>query len=135
MKENSIEEALKKLSTGKKIKIYELLRTFKREGIENFVTTRKKYIDVILSDYKRVLKENEELEEINNELEAEKNEAIRRYNFETIPKQKVKEKIEELNKKEKEELKGMKGQDRYFVKQTYQNKKMILQELIKESEE
>ena len=61
MKENSIEEALKKLSTGKKIKIYELLRTFKREGIENFVTTRKKYVDVILSDYKRVLKENEQL--------------------------------------------------------------------------
>lgn len=59
--ENSIKEALEKLSTGKKIKMYELLRTFKREGIENFVTTRKKYIDVILSDYKRVLKENEEL--------------------------------------------------------------------------
>lgn len=58
---NSIKEALEKLSTGKKIKMYELLRTFKREGIENFVTTRKKYIDVILSDYKRVLKENEEL--------------------------------------------------------------------------
>lgn len=53
-------------------------------------------IEHILSDYKRVLKENEELEEINNELEAEKNEAIRRYNFETIPKQKVKDKIEEL---------------------------------------
>ena len=61
MKENSIEEALKKLSTGKKIKMYELLRTFKREGIENFVITRKKYVDVILSDYKRVLKENEQL--------------------------------------------------------------------------
>ena len=56
-----IEEALEKLSTGKKIKMYELLRTFKREGIENFVITRKKYVDVILSDYKRVLKENEEL--------------------------------------------------------------------------
>lgn len=83
----------------------------------------------------KLQKENEELEEINNELEAEKNEAIRRYNFETIPKQKVKDKIEELNKKEKEELKGMKGQDRYFVKQTYQNKRMILQELIKESED
>ena len=52
-----------------------------------------------------------------------------------ISKEKVKDKIEELNKKEKEELKGMKGQDRYFVKQTYQNKRMILQELIKESEE
>lgn len=57
---NSIEEALEKLSNGKKIKMYELLRTFKREGIENFVITRKKYVDVILSDYKRVLKENEE---------------------------------------------------------------------------
>ena len=29
----------------------------------------------------------------------------------------------------------MKGQDRYFVKQTYQNKRMILQELIEEREE
>ena len=57
----SIEEALEKLSTGKKIKLYELLRTFKREGIENFVTTRKKYVDVILSDYKRVLERNEVL--------------------------------------------------------------------------
>lgn len=101
MKENSIEEALKKLSTGKKIKMYELLRTFKREGIENFVITRKKYVDVILSDYKRVLKENEELKEINNELEAEKNEAIRRYNFETIPIQKVKDKIEKLEQEKK----------------------------------
>ena len=52
-----------------------------------------------------------------------------------ISKQKVKDKIEELNKKEKKELKGMKGQDRYFVKQTYQNKRMILQELIEEREE
>lgn len=66
MKENSIEEALEKLSTGKKIKMYELLRTFKREGIENFVITRKKYVDVILSDYKRVLKENEELKQDRN---------------------------------------------------------------------
>lgn len=58
---NSVEEALERLSTGKKIKMYELLRTFKKEGIENFVITRKKYVDVILSDYKRVLKENEKL--------------------------------------------------------------------------
>ena len=64
MKENSIEEALEKLSNGKKIKMYELLRTFKRESLENFVITRKKYVDVILSDYKRVLKENEELLEV-----------------------------------------------------------------------
>lgn len=68
MKENSIEEALEKLSTGKKIKMYELLRTFKREGIENFVITRKKYVDVILLDYKRVLKENEYM---HNELDKQ----------------------------------------------------------------
>lgn len=68
MKENSIEEALKKLSTVKKIKMYELLRTFKKEGIENFVITRKKYVDVILSDYKRVLQENEYM---HNELDKQ----------------------------------------------------------------
>lgn len=103
-------------------------------------------IEHILSDYKRVLKENEELKEDRdkfkkalgkritycNELEKDLFENCSNY---VIPKQKVKDKIEELNKKEKEELKGMKGQDRYFVKQTYQNKRMILQELIKESEE
>ena len=95
----------------------------------------KKDMIIVLNLIEKLQKENEELEEINNELEAEKNEAIRRYNFETIPIKKVKDKIEELNKKEKEELKGMKGQDRYFVKQTYQNKRMILQELLEESEE
>ena len=71
MKEDSIEEALKKLSTGKKIKMYELLRTFKKEGIENFVITRKKYVDVILSDYKRVLEINEVLLKENEELKNE----------------------------------------------------------------
>ena len=37
-----------------------------------------------------------ELEEENKQLEAIKDEAIRRYNFESIPKSKVKEKIEEI---------------------------------------
>ena len=70
-------------------------------------------IEHILSDYKRVLKENEELEEINNELEAEKNEAIRRYNFETIPIKKVKDKIEELNKAY-EDSKDENGESEYY---------------------
>ena len=46
----------------------------------------------------KLQKENKELEEINNELEAEKNEAIRRYNFESIPVSLVEENIEELIK-------------------------------------
>ena len=79
-------------------------------------------IEHILQDYKKVLKENEELEEINNELEAEKNEAIRRYNFETIPFKKVKDKIEELNK----EIKSCAEIDAIFkIKQ-----QQILQELL-----
>ena len=44
-----------------------------------------------------------------------------------IPKSKIKEKIEELDKKEKEELKGLKGQNIYFVKQIYMYKRNILQ--------
>ena len=81
--ENSIEEALKKLTTGKKMKMYELLRTFKREGIENFVITRKKYVDVILSDYKRVLKENEQLRTEVNSLKGKLDE-INKINFPII---------------------------------------------------
>lgn len=45
----------------------------------------------------KLQKENEELKEINNQLDIEKNEAIRRYNFETIPVQKIKAKIEEVD--------------------------------------
>ena len=60
----------------------------------------------------------------------EENKKLNEYKENYIPIQKIKDKIEELNKKEKKELKGMKGQDRYFVKQTYQNKQIILQELL-----
>ena len=130
MKENSIEEALKKLSTGKKIKLDKLLRTFKREGIENFVTTRKKYVDVILSDYKRVLKENEELKEENEYnkllLELNNNFTIDKktgnYKWNVIEIQKIKDKIEELNK----EIKSCTEIDAIFkIKQ-----EQILQELL-----
>lgn len=50
----------------------------------------------------------------------------------SIPKSLVKEKIKELGKQEKAELKGMKGQDRYVVKQEYQFKRNVLQELLGE---
>ncbi len=89
MKENSIEEAIERLEY--------IDRTY---SCNNYYSIWDlKCIEIILSDYKRVLKENEELEEINNELEAVKDEAIRRYNFETIPIKKVKDEIEELDKR------------------------------------
>ncbi len=47
-----------------------------------------------------------------------------------ISKDKIREKIEELDKKQKEELKGTKGQDRYNIKQEYMFKKNILQSLL-----
>ena len=74
----------------------------------------------ILSEYKRVLKENEELrervkelEEENQQLEAIKDEAIRRYNLESIPTSLVKEKIEEINKAY-EDSKDENGESQYY---------------------
>ena len=112
MKEN-IEEAIDRLEYVNRA--YDCNNYYSRYDLD--------YIQILLSDYKRVLKENEELEEINNELEAEKNEAIRRYNFETIPKQKVKDKIKELEKKQ-----------RYYYSQykieELNDKIQVLQELL-----
>ena len=120
MKENSIEEALKKLSTGKKIKMYELLRTFKREGIENFVTTRKKYVDVILSDYKRALKENE--------IYKKNSEIMSKENLSTSEQLKV-----EI--KENFRLKNQLENNRKEYQETYKDVREELKELKKENEE
>lgn len=73
----------------------------------------KKDMIIILNLIEKLQKENEELEEINNELEAEKNEAIRRYNFESIPVSLVEEKIEELNKAY-EDSKDENGESEYY---------------------
>ena len=99
----------------------------------------EKDIITVLELLKETQMKNETLEELLQgtlyEMYKHYRDLANSYQGNCITKEKVKDKIEELNKKEKEELKGMKGQDRYFVKQTYQNKRMILQELIKESEE
>lgn len=41
-------------------------------------------------------------------------------------------KLKEINNKEKEDLKGSKGQDRYFIKQMYQYMRKPLEEIIEE---
>ena len=129
-----IEEALEKLSTGKKIKLNELLRTFKREGIENFVTTRKKYVDVILSDYKRVLKENEELKADNYELNNRITDLL-----ENIPIRKVKDKIKELNSRIEIYMKyveqGVDTNVEWVDNVADRETVKVLQELIEEREE
>ena len=128
--ENSIEEDIETIKYNMKI-IKNVMNNFEDELCENMQMKTdevNKAIEHILSDYKRVLKENEELEEINNELEAEKNEAIRRYNFETIPKQKVKDKIEELkNISNAEELEDIMNRKNYTISELVQ---YVLQELL-----
>ena len=130
-----IEEALEKLSTGKKIKLNELLRTFKREGIENFVTTRKKYVDVILSDYKRALKENEELKADNYELNNRITDLL-----ENIPIRKVKDRIEKYKELSDKFYVKFLESDRYNTDIREKGIKcdaiiLALEELIEEREE
>lgn len=48
----------------------------------------------ILNELDRLQKENKKLEEENMQLEAIKDEAIKKYNFDSIPKSKIENKIE-----------------------------------------
>lgn len=57
-----------------------------------------------LLSLRNLIKAYKELEEENQQLEAIKDEAIRRYNLESIPVSLVEEKIEELNKQLEEDL-------------------------------
>lgn len=78
------------------------------------------------------LKENQAYKDRIKELKEDRDTLRDLYWNCCIPKSFVKEKLEELDKQEKTELKGMKGQDRYAVKLEYQNKRSILQELLGE---
>lgn len=42
-------KAVDKLKNGKKYTLVEIIRVFKKEGIENFRITRKEYLDIILN--------------------------------------------------------------------------------------
>lgn len=79
-------------------------------------------------------KENKELKEDNEQLDAIKNEAVRRYNFESIPKSLVKEKIEELNEILEEKYSAEKisvfSGNTYMEKFKLIGKLQVLQELL-----
>lgn len=46
---NEEKKAIDKLKNGKKYTLVEIIRVFKKEGIENFIITRKEYLDIILN--------------------------------------------------------------------------------------
>lgn len=52
---------IEKLSSEEKIELQEVLRMMKREGIENFVITRKEYLDTILNLITKLQEENKVL--------------------------------------------------------------------------
>ena len=92
-----------------------ILENLLEEGFEAMCYLEAQAIEHLIKAYK-------ELEEENMQLEAIKDEAIRRYNFETIPVSLVEEKIEEL----KEDIK--KGKTRYPY--ILEHKIEVLQELL-----
>ena len=54
----NIEEAKKKLLEPQKIPLIEIIRKFKREGIENFVITRPEIVETLLTAYEKEKEEN-----------------------------------------------------------------------------
>lgn len=94
--------------------------------------TYKMALQGLLDLYKQEKEKNKELQyklelkKIDNKYNQEERDE------ETIPKYKIREKIKELEKKAKQELKGVKGQDRYFIKQIYHSKRSFLKELLEE---
>ena len=138
--ENSIEEIIKQLELILKV------RKEQKEIIECAggscincdpdIKALSKSIE-ILSDYKRVLKENEELK---NDYENLSNSVVVKNHYikNSIPIQKVKDEIEKLNKKIDESIDNSKGGlDKVFIEEAGEllAQKRVLQELIKESEE
>ncbi|WP_405317573.1 hypothetical protein [Faecalibacillus faecis] len=78
-----------------------------------------------LSQYKRIDKL------VSNITPEEVDTAIKKASEQFIEVSKVEKELIQLNKDEKKELKGIKGQDRYFVKQQYAAKREILEKVLK----
>ena len=110
MKENSTKNERSSIEEDiKDIKIYISFtsnrQNFSHDTDWNWNKDLANKIEHILSDYKRVLKENEELIETYKSEKKMKNEYVKLYQVlllkeNVIPVQKVKDKIEELDKKE-----------------------------------
>lgn len=92
----------------------EILENLLEEGFEAMCYPEAQAIEHLIQAYK-------ELEEENMQLETIKDEAIRRYNFESIPVSLVKEKIEELKEN---------GYWNYLEERDLETTIEILQELL-----
>lgn len=87
-----------------------------RQALENLIEAYKELKEIEENHRKengKLRKKVKELEEENQQLEAIKDEAIRRYNLESIPTSLVEEKIEEINKAY-EDSKDENGESQYY---------------------
>ena len=130
MKENSIKEDIKDIE--KYISFTSKRENFSHDTDWNWNKDLANKIEHILSDYKRVLKENEELKKLmahknwyTQKLEEDLFENASNY---VIKKQKVKDKIKEIGEK-------IKYEENEKVVIYLHKQKNILQEVLKESEE
>ena len=64
---NEEKKTIDKLKNGKKYTLVEIIRVFKKEGIENFRITRKEYLETILNLLKKQDNRIKELEADNYE--------------------------------------------------------------------
>lgn len=125
-------DAIEKLTNGEKITLIELIRKMKREGIERFIVTRPEYVYIILNLIEKLQKENEELKKKLSLKQFDINviyndylEKLNEYEKNSISIQKIKDKIEILEKLQNE----------FLNNEELRVKIIAYKELIKEREE
>ena len=84
-----MEEDIKILGEYKKIELTSLLRTFKREGIENFIVVRRENLENLIKGYRGLEIENQSYRDYLGEPPCYDNAKY-------IPKSKIADKIKEL---------------------------------------
>ena len=107
-------KTIEKLSNGEKIELISLIRVFKREGIENFVITRKEYIETVLNLVTKQQKENKEKDKQIKDLKSKKDNQEKRF-------KRYKENIEKQHEEIYENLVSEQEQYKYLYQKALDN--------------
>lgn len=108
-----------------------LLTTRQQIAIENLIAKNKELEK--LSENIKMFRDNNLSSEIDYVI-ALKSNFMEYLKTDYILKSKAEELLKRLDKEEKEKLKGVKGQDRYFIKQMYQAKRSVIEELLQKGD-
>ena len=117
------------MSDEEKKAIESLIEIREFANLSSYKDTKINQLNAIDTILNLIEKQSKEIEELKNaDLTTVYLNGV--YNGEKKVKDKLKAKIEVLDKEEKEKLKGTKGQDRYAIKQEYMHKRSALQSLL-----